>query len=661
MASHPESIGRFADLRLLHSGETTFGFVGKELGTGRGVFVKVLRQDCQEAHAHAALQQEAEVLASIERAYPALIAPSLLESGKWNGLPYLATELMHGISLAEAMRGRPRLRGAALSDFVRALLDALKHLHGAGWVHGDLSPENIFLRTSRTIVEGSFPENYTVVFVDFGSASQVGRSTEQVSDRVIVLKPSYTAPEISIGEAHTVKSDLFAAGVISYELAMGHRPWNARSLNEIPSLVRRGASSLWNETGVPASIALLVSRLLQRDQIHQPSSADECLSLLDATYRSMKDPARGAPSLPEPTLPAKPTATPDLSGSLPNLLEILKARFSVRKRSDGTVVSPRQKSDSSDRATADDGTAAGPEEHGLDTDALDRPMEISLAHRIPVLRPGRLAPIRLDFSVFAPSAVAPGTRFVIELWAYTRAQRNSVLEIATRAERMLERGSRGPVRVGKGTPISVLIDLPGFDLPENSDSFLWTGESTNVPFIVCAPEALSPGVHPGQVKILQGGLLISRVVFDVLIQEHPVTKELRSTHSAPIRTAFASYASEDRTEVLARAQALEAAGVDVFLDVVRLRTGKRWEPILLENIRTRDIFFLFWSAAARSSQWVEREWRLALDERGLGYIHPIPLVDPRQVPPPLELQALHFDDLYLTFLRAEEHSGEQLS
>jgi hypothetical protein len=119
-----------------------------------------------------------------------------------------------------------------------------------------------------------------------------------------------------------------------------------------------------------------------------------------------------------------------------------------------------------------------------------------------------------------------------------------------------------------------------------------------------------------------------------------------------VMSAFASYATQDRAEVLRRVQGIEAAGVQVFMDVLSLRAGQDWERRILENIRQNDVFYLFWSVPASRSEWVEKEWRLALKERGLGYIHPVPLADPVEAPPPPELASRHFNDLILACLRS---------
>jgi hypothetical protein len=116
----------------------------------------------------------------------------------------------------------------------------------------------------------------------------------------------------------------------------------------------------------------------------------------------------------------------------------------------------------------------------------------------------------------------------------------------------------------------------------------------------------------------------------------------------PARTAFASYASEDRDEVLGRVASLtEAAGLEVFVDSLGLRTGARWEQQLRTEITARELFLLFWSAHAMHSEWVTWEWRTALTCKGLDAIQPHPLEPVSKAPPPNELAALHFGNAYV--------------
>jgi hypothetical protein len=114
------------------------------------------------------------------------------------------------------------------------------------------------------------------------------------------------------------------------------------------------------------------------------------------------------------------------------------------------------------------------------------------------------------------------------------------------------------------------------------------------------------------------------------------------------RRAFLSYASPDRAEVLKRAQALRAAGVDFFNDLLSLEPGERWEQRLYGEIDRCDVFLLFWSRAARESQWVRKEIEHARDAARVtgrpAEILPIILEGPPPPPPPDALADLHFND-----------------
>ncbi len=78
------------------------------------------------------------------------------------------------------------------------------------------------------------------------------------------------------------------------------------------------------------------------------------------------------------------------------------------------------------------------------------------------------------------------------------------------------------------------------------------------------------------------------------------------------RQAFLSYSTEDRAEVLKRAQALKAARIGFFQALLSLEPGERWERRLYEEIDRCDLFLLFWSSHAARSEWVTREAEYAL-------------------------------------------------
>jgi hypothetical protein len=110
--------------------------------------------------------------------------------------------------------------------------------------------------------------------------------------------------------------------------------------------------------------------------------------------------------------------------------------------------------------------------------------------------------------------------------------------------------------------------------------------------------------------------------------------------------------------VLKRAQALRAAGVDFFNYLLSLEPGERWEQRLYGEIDRCDVFLLFWSRAARESQWVRKEIEHARDAARVtgrpAEILPIILEGPPPPPPPDALADLHFNDPLCYVIAAEE-------
>ncbi|MCI0559859.1 MAG: toll/interleukin-1 receptor domain-containing protein [Nitrososphaera sp.] len=163
-------------------------------------------------------------------------------------------------------------------------------------------------------------------------------------------------------------------------------------------------------------------------------------------------------------------------------------------------------------------------------------------------------------------------------------------------------------------------------------------------------------MYAGRALIGYQGITIAKVVFVVSVaRQEPSEYVDRSAGAVYPRTAFASYASENREEVLSRIQGMKkiAPDLDIFVDVLSLRSGQNWQAKLEEHVPKKDIFYLFWSQPAACSEWVEREWRLALQRRGLNYIDPVPLEEPDRAPPPQELSALHFSDAYVAYIAYE--------
>jgi len=259
------------------------------------------------------------------------------------------------------------------------------------------------------------------------------------------------------------------------------------------------------------------------------------------------------------------------------------------------------------------------------------------------------------FSVTAPPSVPPGGDILFDVWAHLESHRDEVLRRAREAAlgKELVVRERGPVRIMRGTAIQVLLDpIEGLRMDEREEALAWEGEIASVCFVAQVDLAARPGPRTGTLRFLVDGLLVSRLSFQFAVGPAAAAARL-DTAEQRVRSAFACYASEDRDEVLRIVQGVQkvAPSLDVFLDVARLRSGQLWEAELWKVIPTRDVFYLFWSRAARRSPWVEKEWRCALKSRGLDFIDPAPLDPPEIAPPPEELAGLHFGDWTLAYRR----------
>lgn len=339
--------------------------------------------------------------------------------------------------------------------------------------------------------------------------------------------------------------------------------------------------------------------------------------------------------------------TPPLKKHLEHLAGVVKLLLSAERRDEGPPAEAQ--------------AAEPPRQQGMLRDAYEAAPERRRTG--PLARLGRLfrqgghaKTNPLHFTVTSPPAVQPGAHFVLDVWAHLEHQRDVVIQ---RAKEALGEGvhlqSKGPVQVAGGTLISVHLALEGLTIKDPEDTIQWMGEPANATFLVAVPDDASEGPRAGLASIYMGALQIARIPFVALVSRAPIGDVPLLKGGVSLRRAFASYANADRDEVLGRIQGMQkvAPQLDVFLNVLSLRSGQYWEQELWRVIPSNDIFYLFWSRDASQSEWVEKEWRCALKTKGLDFIDPVPLVSPEVVPPPPELASRHFSDWILAFKRGE--------
>jgi hypothetical protein len=215
-----------------------------------------------------------------------------------------------------------------------------------------------------------------------------------------------------------------------------------------------------------------------------------------------------------------------------------------------------------------------------------------------------------------------------------------------------------------GTTLSFDVQIEGFIFSEQADTLVWTGHPLATAFPFRASKHCKWGQHVGIVRILENGIPVGRIVFQV-----EVVRDTRGARGRPVgdaaqhyRSCFFSYSSLDRAEMIKRAQGAEAVGAQTFIDVLNLRPGDEWNPKIFQAIDESDVFVVIWSKNARDSKWVIKESRHALKrykEHKSPDFNPIPIEGPPIAPVPRCLRGHHFNDGKLYMLRVAELEREK--
>jgi hypothetical protein len=266
------------------------------------------------------------------------------------------------------------------------------------------------------------------------------------------------------------------------------------------------------------------------------------------------------------------------------------------------------------------------------------------------LEPSVDTPNEVQLGVSAPAAVSAGESFVARFAAYTDANRNKVKAVVEREAPKSElRFDLDRCQWRFGTKVTVRLN--NTNVPNPVQSFIWDGSYKILRFDVTVPDGISTGTLILSFDVAVEGMPIISIRPEIKIARERQRGRATALGSfvevrAP-KSAFASYVTSDRMEVLSRIRSLQIfTGIDVFLDCLSIRPGEQWKPKLRQEIVNRDIFWLFWSREAMKSAWVDWEWRTALAAKTISGIQPHPLEPSDVAPAPMELAALQFGALY---------------
>lgn len=258
-----KQIGRFEVRRELGRGAQSVVYLGFDPKLQREIAIKTLHFSNPDPQENAVLLGEARTVSRLR--HPNIVP--IYEAGEEQGDLYLVFEYVPGKTLAEFLRDSGTLPPVRAVTILRAILDALAHAHAQGVIHRDLKPSNILL-----------DEHGTPRVMDFGLAARIeGEGEAEYSGT-----PSYMAPEYVERREISERIDVFAAGLILFEMLVGRR---AVSGDNIFLVMHRIANEDLRlpQVGTTADerLAAVVHKALARDPQLRYQSAAQFAAALD--------------------------------------------------------------------------------------------------------------------------------------------------------------------------------------------------------------------------------------------------------------------------------------------------------------------------------------------------------------------------------------------
>jgi serine/threonine-protein kinase len=270
-----------------------------------------------------------EAKSAARLSHPNVVA--VYDQGADDGHVFLAMEHVPGRTLRDLLRDRTRLTPRQALEVLEPMLAALGAAHHAGIVHRDVKPENVLLA-----------DDGGVMVADFGLARAVATATSHTNSGILLGTVNYLAPEQVERGIADPRSDVYAAGIVLYEMLTGVKPHDAETAIQVayrhvhedvppPSQLA---------PDVPAELDALVARATDRNPDGRPADARRFLTEVVAARRSLSDEELDAAGPPLAALTAQPVDHTRVVGATPPL-GLPREQRSPSSRSAVTNPTPR--------------------------------------------------------------------------------------------------------------------------------------------------------------------------------------------------------------------------------------------------------------------------------------------------------------------------------
>ena len=242
-----------------------------------------------------------EARAAARLSHPNVVA--VYDQGDDDGTVFLAMELIPGHTLRDTIGKESPMSPARALALLEPVVSALAAAHRAGLIHRDVKPENVLIA-----------DDGRVKVADFGLAKAVSADTQHTATGgVLIGTVSYVAPELVVEGRSDARADVYAVGVILYELLTGHKPHEGETPIQVAyKHVHEDVpppSGL--VPGIPAYVDALVARATARDREQRPADAGVLLHHLRRVNQALTEGVRRRPRAdrrPRPRCGCRPTA-----------------------------------------------------------------------------------------------------------------------------------------------------------------------------------------------------------------------------------------------------------------------------------------------------------------------------------------------------------------
>ena len=266
-------VGRLLDGRYRISGRIARGgmatvYEAMDLRLDRTVAVKVMHPGLGDDEEFAS-RFVSEARSAARLSHPNVVA--VYDQGNDDGTVFLAMEMVPGHTLRDTIGKESPMSPSRAMALLEPVVSALAAAHRAGFVHRDVKPENVLIA-----------DDGRVKVADFGLAKAVSANTKHTATGVLIGTVSYIAPELVVEGRSDARADVYAVGVILYELLAGSKPHQGETPIQVaykhvhedvpaPSAV---------VPGIPAYVDALVARATARDREQRPADASVLLQHL---------------------------------------------------------------------------------------------------------------------------------------------------------------------------------------------------------------------------------------------------------------------------------------------------------------------------------------------------------------------------------------------